>query len=352
MVLKNPLIKRIVQVGALYVWGQDLSVTADDAVQPVIDRFDADNDAILTGQQASSGLDVELRTTGNLFLAFFANPATGAVKVRQVPVEEIRAIVTNPDDRAEVWYYLREWSEQPIGGGPAEKRKAYYPHLDYKPEQRPAAIETQAGTVEIRWNAPIDHVKTGAFPHWRWGVPEVYAAIDWARAYKQLLEDDATRSRALARFAWKATAPDKRAAVEVKTKLGTTLGAGTTETNPAPAAGATAIVGGGRDLDPIRVAGSMLDPGHSRPARLMVAAAAGLPDTTLSGDVDQSSLATSQSMDRPTHLQFSEDRKLWTQKRARWYRFAIEADLAASSGLLRGVRPRPSTGWLQAITTW
>jgi hypothetical protein len=254
MVLKNPLIKRIVQVGALYVWGQDLSVTADDAVQPVIDRFDADNDAILTGQQASSGLDVELRTTGNLFLAFFANPATGAVKVRQVPVEEIRAIVTNPDDRAEVWYYLREWSEQPIGGGPAEKRKAYYPHLDYKPEQRPAAIETQAGTVEIRWNAPIDHVKTGAFPHWRWGVPEVYAAIDWARAYKQMLEDDATRSRALARFAWKATAPDKRAAVEVKTKLGTTLGAGTTETNPAPAAGATAIVGGGRDLDPIRVA--------------------------------------------------------------------------------------------------
>lgn len=343
-VLKNPLIRRIVEVGKLYVWGQDLSVDADEAVKPVIERFDRDNAATLCGQLASGMLDIELRTTGNLFLAFFPNRADGSLRVRQVPVEEIRAIATNPDDRAEVQFFRREWAQKQPGGG-TTVAKAYHPHIDYQPATKPASLPGEAGDeIEVRWDAPMDHVKVGGFPHWTWGVPEVYAALDWARAYKEQLEDDATRSKALARFAWKMTTGGGSAGVAAaKTRFGTTYpgdGLGTPETNPPPAAGGLFLrANTAQDLEPMRIAGATLDPLHSRPARLMVAAAAGLPDTTLSGDVDQSSLATSQSMDRPTHLQFSEDRAMWVEKRQRWYRYAIETDAAATGGLLRGMRP-------------
>ena len=38
--LKSPLVKRAVEVAALYVWGQDLSINAPDPdVRAVIDRF-------------------------------------------------------------------------------------------------------------------------------------------------------------------------------------------------------------------------------------------------------------------------------------------------------------------------
>ncbi|MCC6314203.1 MAG: hypothetical protein IT337_09310 [Thermomicrobiales bacterium] len=339
MYLKNPLIRRAVDVGALYVWGQDLTVRAKDKqVEQVVNRFDEDNAATVTGQQASILLDVEKRVTGNVFLALFTNAITGNVKVRPVPVEEMSAIISNPEDRVEVWYYLRQWTEQPIAGGQVETRKALYPDVDYIPESKPNTLAVaDHGDVEVRWDSPILHDKTGAFINWRWGVPETYPALDWARAYKEQLEDDATRSRALARFAWKLSTKGGRTGVAAaKTRLGTTYGTvgSGAETNPAPVAGSTFIQGEGVDLDPIRIAGATLDPEHSHPARLMVASAMGWPDTILSGDVDQGTLATAKSLDRPTELSVAEEREAWKATRKRLYQYAIDADLNASRGIL------------------
>lgn len=340
--LKNPIIRRGVEIAALYVFGQDLSINAEDErVEAVIDRFWRDNRSTLTGQQASRLLEVELEVTGNVFLALFPNIATGEVRVRTVPMEEVRQIVTNPEDRSDVWYYVRKWTETPVEGGNPKEMIAYYPDWRHKPVTKPASVTVDGREVEIRWDSPFVHVKAGAFPHWRWGVSEVYAALDWARAYKEQLEDDATRSRALARFAWKLSTKGGRTGVAAaKTRLGTTYGtAGSgAETNPAPVAGSTWIQGEGVDLDPIRIAGATLDPDHSRPARLMAASALGLPDTFF-GDVDQGTLATAKSLDRPTELRFSERREMWLDVFDELCQYVIDADLAASSGLLGGMKP-------------
>lgn len=333
--LKNPLIKRAIEVAALYVWGQDLSVNvADEDVRLVIDRFWRENRQTLTGQQASRLLEVELQVTGNVFLVLFPDRITGNVKVRQIPVEEIRSIVTNPEDRTEVWFYERQWTEQSIDGLSFRTIRAYYPDWRYQPTSRPAAING----VEIRWEAPILHVKAGAFPHWLWGVPEVYAALDWARAYKELLEDDATRSRALARFAWSLTTKGGAGAVQAaKLKLGSTLGTPGTggETNPPPTVGSTFIAGDGVTLEPVRIAGATLPTDHSRPVKLMAAAALGLPETFF-GDVDVGNLATAKSLDRPTELRFSERRQLWRDVFSDLLQWVIDRDLEATRGILAG----------------
>lgn len=337
MTLKNPLINRAVDVGALYVWGQDLSVkTAHDLVKLVCDRFDQDNTKTVTGQQASRLLDVERRVAGNIFLALFTNRITGNVTVRPVPIEEMTRIITNPEDRVDVWYYERTWYEQAVNGTTGAERRAAYPDIDYQPVDRPASLATANGTIEIRWDSPVMHIKSGAFLHWLWGVPEVYAALDWATAFKGMLEDDATRSRALSKIAVRITTDGGKPAVDAaKARLASTLGVGNgRDTNPPPAAGATFVGDKSVGYDPIKLAGTMLDPDHSKNARLMVASAIGLPDTILSGDVDQGTLATAKSLDRPTELSYAEDREVWKEVRGRLYQFAIDADLAATRGIL------------------
>lgn len=331
--LKNPIINRAVEIGALYVWGQDLSRDIRDPdVKAVIDRFEFENRRTLTGQQASRGLEVELQIAGNVFLALFPNALTGQVAVRTVPMEEITRIVCNPQDRYEPWYYERRWSEYPLDGGQATERRAYHPDWNYAPGDRPTAI----GTDPIRWDAPLAHIKVGAFPHWRWGVPEVYPALDWARAYKELLEDDATRSRALAKFALKVTTTGGKEGVDAaKAKLGTTLGTngGGTETNPPPTTGATFIRGNlGADLEPIRIAGATLPTDHSRPARIMASAGLGVSDHFFDADVGNH--ATASTLDRPTELRFSERRQLWRDFRMELAQWIIDRDLEASAGLL------------------
>lgn len=333
--LKNPIINRAVEIGALYVWGQDISVTVEDEdVQAVVDRFWKDNHNVLTGQQASRLLEVELEVTGNVFLALFPDKASGSVHVRPMPMEEIRQIVSNPEDRAEVWYYLRGWQEQPVGGGSPVKRSAFYPDWRYRPATKPDSIEVNQQQVEIRWETPIVHVKAGAFPHWRWGVSEVYAALDWAKAYKELLEDDATRSRALAKFAWKlSTQGGKNAVAAAKTRIGTTIGGGVGETNPPPGTGSMFIGGQGVDLDPIKIAGATLNPDHSRPARLMASAALGISDHFFDADVGNH--ATASTLDRPTELRFSERRSMWVDLLGDIIQFVIDRDLEAPAGILR-----------------
>jgi hypothetical protein len=40
----------------------------------------------------------------------------------------------------------------------------------------------------------------------KFGIGDAYAAIDWARAYKEFLEDWLRLVKSLSRFAWRATA--------------------------------------------------------------------------------------------------------------------------------------------------
>ena len=345
--LKNPLIHRAVEVKALYVWGQDLTVHAQQAdVDAVIQAFWDANKRSLTGQQASRALEVERQVTGNVFLALFAHPADGSVKVRSIPVEEVRAVLTNPDDRLEPWYYRRCWTQTDLEGR-TQAMERLYPDWRYAPSTRP---DTIAG-VPVEWDVPVLHVKSGGFLHWLFGIPEHYSAQDWARAYKESLEDDATRSRALARFALMLSTPGgKRAVAASKAKLNTTYAGNelVSDTNPPPLAGSTFIGAEGTELKAMSVGGAMPPADHSRPLRVMTAAGVGLPDTFF-GDPDQGNLATASTLDRPTELAMSETRQLWRDTFGELLQWVIDRAALAPLGPLRtwvlGVNPDGSVEW-------
>jgi hypothetical protein len=207
MFLKNPLINRAVLVQSYYVWAQGVSITSDDeATQKLITAFleDPANQAELTSHQARTMKEQDLQTLGNLFFVLFSNLATGTVQVRTIPLDEISDIVCDPEDSKSVWFYKREWmqAELNIGTGVSTTKSntAYYPSLQYS-QAATERIPTIGGHP-VMWDAPVYHVRVGGLSDMRFGVPETYAAIDWAKAYKSFLEDWATIVRSYARFAW------------------------------------------------------------------------------------------------------------------------------------------------------
>lgn len=337
MRLKNPLIRRAVETKANYVWGQGVTITATPApINVVVQAFldDEKNAAELTGHQARLDKEAELQCDGNIFLVLFPNRLTGRVRVRSVPMAEIVEVIANPDDAKEPWYYKRVWTAQALNTltGAFETRPltAYYPDWRYTPAEQPKTI----GDAPVRWESPIYRTKVGGFSDWRFGVSELYAALDWARAYKEFLEDVATLMRAYSRFAWKVTTKGGKAGVQAaKAKLGSTLGSGA-ETNPPPVAGSAFIGGENADLSPLNVRGASVAPEDGRRFLLMVAAAVGLPEPFF-GDADVGNHATAKTLDRPTELQMRNRQTLWSDVHTDLLNYVIAWAVKAPGGALR-----------------
>jgi hypothetical protein len=334
MYLKNPLIQRGVNVQAYYVFGQGVEIGAEDEeLNAIIQAFmdDAKNQTELTSHTARVGKETELTLFGNLFFAFFVDSKTGRVRVRTLPCAEIDDIITNPEDAKDPWWYKRTYR---TGAEEALKTKTvYYKDWRYMGSDKPT--NTDGSPVDIS-PAVVYHLKVGGLPDMKFGVSEVYAAMDWAKAYKNFLEDWSTIVRAYARFAMQITVKTKAGMVRARSRLQTTIDANTGETNPPPTVGSMFISSGeGIGVQPIRTAGATTSADDARRLLLMVASTMGLPETFF-GDVSVGTLATARSLDRPTELKFASRRTLWADAiRAISYFVAVKA---VEAGQVPGAR--------------
>ena len=307
MWLKNPLIQRGVNVQAYYVFGQGIEVSAEDElVDEVIQDFwsDARNQAELTLQQALLQKEQGLTLFGNIYFVLFEED--GKTLVRSLPVGEVVDIISNPEDAKEPWWYRRVHNVRGMDG---ETKQAitFYRDWRYMGDDKPTGKLAEGAGFET---APVFHVKVGCLDDMKFGVSEVYAALDWATAYKGFLENWSTIVAAYARFAWKLTTRTRQGVATAKAKLATTINSTTTETNPPPVTGATFIGQPGVGMEPIRTSGATTSAKDGRQLLLMVAATMGLPETFF-GDVSVGTLATASSMDRPTELKFVARQGLW-----------------------------------------
>lgn len=337
--LKNPLIRRGVHLKSHYVWGQGVEINARDAtindevIRPFID--DRGNREALFASQASQSKDRLLTTDGNVAFVLVPNVNTGRVKIRSITVDELRDKVTNPEDRSEVWFYKRSWTERTWAlDGPGAgidriaRREAWYPDWRYRPEKG-KQIESIGG-LQVRWDTPIMHVKVGGLDGMRFGVPETYAALDWAKAYKLFLEDWATIVRSLSRFAWSLTVQRKPG--QAATRLGSTATPSQRETTPSPVAGSTFVAKEGVDLTPISKSGATVASADGVWLAKMVGAALDVPYTILMGDPDMGNLATAKTLDRPTELAMMARQSLWSEVIADLCNYAVDWAARAPAG--------------------
>lgn len=340
MAVASPLIKRGLAVRGGYVWGGGVSIDArDPEVQAIVAAFwdDESNQAAFTSSQAEEENERVLGTDGNFCLCLFVNRVTGRVQVRSTPFAEVRDIIRNPEDRDEPWFYLREYSTTVIEAGyrvastrtRSETRRVLHPALGYRPRTRPKAIDG----VPVDWDAPMLHVPVNRLDGAKWGIPDAYASLPWARAYEDFLTDWARLMKSLSRFAWRLTG-DKaskasRAAAAVRNAL-PTVGGGSD-------AGAMTASGPGTHLEAIPKSGATLDSESGKPLAAMVAAGLGLPVTMLLADPGTTGArAVAETLDAPTQNEMGMRRRLWANVITTVIGYVIDQSVRAPQGGLRG----------------
>jgi len=335
--LKNPLIKRAVDLKTSYVFGQGVTIQGahpliDQIVQAFLD--DEKNKAELTRHLSMSARETDLQIESNLFFMFFGNEE-GLTRIRTVPFTEIADIISNPEDAKDPWFYVRKKALKvdhlgnPIGE--LDTKGTLYPDWQYRPAQKDTTYEG----MEIDWSTPIYHVKVNALNGQRFGVSELYSAHDWARAYNEFLSNWATITRALARFAWRVVAKggaDQRAAI--KARMDSNLAEGGAIQMPTAAASTMIESEGAASLSPIRTAGATTSPQDGRRLLLMVCAATGIYEHYF-GDPSTGNLATAKSMERPMELMFLNRQMLWQEVFSNIIGFAVEQQ--ARSGKVTGL---------------
>lgn len=339
--LKNPLVKRAVATQANYVFGQGVDVVAaDEDVQSVIDAFmdDSKNKTELTGEQAMLVKEAELQVTANLFFTFFTDPLNGATRVRTIPLNEITRIIYNPEDSKEPWYYFRQWQQpKEAGSQKYETRQAMYPDINYMPQ---GGLPRYFNGIEVMAMNPVYHVKTNCLSDMEYGVSEIYAAIDWAKAYKEFLEDWYTIVKSLSKFAWKATSKSGATGMgQAKQVLEGAINGGSNPMNgDLPGQAAQVWMSSDNfDLTPMPKSGATVAVDDGRRALLMVCAATGIYEHYF-GDPSTGNLATAKAMEQPMLLMFQERQELWTDIFSTVLRYVIDQSALKPGGKLKGVR--------------
>lgn len=335
--IQNPLIKRGIAVRTGYVWGDGVQITAqDDDVNTVIQTFLDDNTSSYSGSQAREEAEKTLGTDGDLFRALPTSPLTGRVQVRTIDPEEVEDIICNPEDRDEPWFYLRQFTTQVIEAGYTgltrtrrETRRVLYPALGFRPRQRPKSIDG----IPVQWDTPVQHLAVNRIDGWSFGIGDAYAAIFWARAYKEFLEDWSKLTKSLSRYAWRVTSATKGKAARAASEARRASQVGVPNESQA---GATAV-SAGSTLEAIPKTGATIDAESGRPIAGMVAAALGIPVTMLLSDPGQTGArAVAETLDEPMKHEMQLRRSLHETADRALLDYVIDQAVKAPRGLLKG----------------
>jgi hypothetical protein len=330
--VKAPLIGRGVRIRKNYVWGSGLEIAARDASEegdahPVNDLLQAllDSDEwkrTLGSAQAREEREVNLHTAGEFFL-LAVHVDRGLVRPRLVPAAQVTDFIHNPDDPNDVWLYKRTWTTRrtDLRFPGADRRVAtpqtvtqttWHPTLTYSRSLPLRQRVDLIGADPVRWDQPIQHCAVNSVGQAPWGIPTLYAAIDWDRAYAEYLSGWAGLMKALARFAFKATAPAKHTA-KVANALRRGQSTDPITGTPTDPVGATALMTPDANLAPMHSSGATIDSGSGKPLAGMVAAALDVPITMLLADPGiTGARATAETLDKPLEETTKASRELWT----------------------------------------
>lgn len=294
----NPLLKRGSGLRTSYIFGRGIQFSEQP---PRIKRFMElqQNQDVLFSPEAQVINERSHFTDGQFFV--LGNVATKTFQ--RIPFEQITAVVTNPDDEEDIWYYRRSWTRKSSnlvsGTGADENLNIWYPADTYNPQngRYVARIENQPVDVNFRMFASRVNRRAGNI----WGVPDAFPALPWAYAYNEYLKDGSRMLKALAMFAWQ---------LKSKSKAGATSAAAAIA-NPG-SVGATAVLGNEMELSSLPRA-SAVDLTDGRPLGSMVASALEVSVVALLSDPGTSgAYGTAQTLDVPTVKAMEARQHVWT----------------------------------------
>ena len=294
----NPLLKRGSALRTSYIFGKGVSFgILPTRFQRMID--DQKNQDVLFSSEAQTINERSHFTDGQFFVLGDVSTKT----FQRVPFTEISAVVTNPDNPEDIWYYRRTWTRktQELSGMSTtdEILNVWYPADTYAPTNGRYVSKIGVYPVNVRFRMFASRVNRRAGRIW--GVPDAMPAVPWAHAYNEFLKDGSRMLKALSMFAWQ---------LKSKTKAGVTNAAAAIATPGA--AGSTAVLGADMELSSMPRAGSV-DLTDGRPLGSMVASALEVSVVALLSDPGTSgAYGTAQTLDVPTLKAMEARQAIWT----------------------------------------
>jgi len=291
---KDPLGKQAIRLWTDYTFGTGMTWSCDeDGTKKVLEAFwnNPANAKVLSaaGQRKSSN---KALVDGEVFFAIFLG-AEGQSKIRFIDPLEITEIITNIDDKDDVKYYKREWSD-PTGK----------PHQDiYQDISNPkdeGEVDSTGAKVQKTQEALILHAIFNSSD--QRGNPLLLPALDWIVQYRRFLASRIAIMLALARFAWKNKTLGGQARVDaIKAKTN----------DKEIKAGSTMLENLGSDTTPIKAdTGAKGAYDDARMVRLQICAAVGVPEQYF-GDISTGNLATAKTVELPMLKMFTSYQSLW-----------------------------------------
>jgi hypothetical protein len=336
MAVANPLIKRALGVRCGYIFGEGYEIkSSNEEVDKVIQRMvcDDSNQRAVFGETATEENERTFGTDGNLTFAFFPNPRTGHVKIRTVAFDEIEDVICNPEDKDDPWFYLRQYDRTtitPTGPTVVERVREYHPALNHRPARKIRKI----GNDKVVWDVPYLHVKVNALDGWKFGIGDAYAALPWARLYRDFLGDWAVLVKALSQFAFKVSGGSAGKADQLRQAIARA-------TRDGVPVGSTAALDAGTTMEAIPKTGATIDSESGKPLAAMVAASLGIPVTVLLGDPGQTGArAVAETLDTPTVNEMQRRRRVWDYVFRQMATYAVRWAVIAPEGGLNGTIKR------------
>jgi hypothetical protein len=198
----NPLANYIIEITTNFVLGTGISVTATNRrVQRLLDAFWDDPENHMATRVYS--LCTELSLYGELFVRFFVNPFSGALKIAQIDPSLIDQIETDPDN---IEKSLR-FHQRPIGLGGASWN-AGTPPSGMPPTPGSAAGETgylgDPLTEGVWYEAgrQVAQFKINSVSNAKRGKSDLATLLPWLRRYKDWLTDRVRINKYKGAFLW------------------------------------------------------------------------------------------------------------------------------------------------------
>jgi len=298
--VKDPMGKQAIRIWTDYTFGSGLNWSVDDekdktktATKKALESFwdSKANQSVLSarGQRKSSD---KLLIDGDVFFAIFLG-SQGLATIRWIDPLEITEIITDSDDKENIKFYRRGWTD--AQGKSTES--IYRSTTNIKNE---AAKDSQDQSVQKTDDALIYYLNYNTI--FQRGNPLLLPALTWMKYHTKFLSSRIAIMLALAKFAWKTKVTGGQATVDaIKAK---TEGK---EIN----AGSQVIENLGSDTTPIKTeTGASAAYQDGRMLKLMICSAVGIPEQYF-GDISIGNLATAKTVELPMMKMFTSYQKVW-----------------------------------------
>lgn len=313
MYVNNPLCKHWVHLTTSFVFGRGLSAptSKDSDCQEIINDFweDPDNKKVCTSVGPQRMLSNKFQYEGNLFFMLF-DDEEGNIRVRMLNCIEVVDIITDPEDRNKYLFYKVSLtnSAYDFKADAFTQQKTQFWYIPDIDNETPNAYGVPAN--KLKDDCRVFHTKINCDINDKFGVPDLYAGLDWVKAHKDMAGDMATLVKALSQFAWKKKI--KGGAAQVSNLLNS-MKATSNLTNVSTMAGKTQIENQGVDLESIDIKTGGVDIAEQglKAMQMMVCSASGI-FYHYYGDPSTGNLATATSMELPMIKKFEDYQMLWT----------------------------------------